>query len=86
MVAFDNNIFCLALHPSARSDVDRAKDRIEYLLQTLRDQNERVILPTPVLAEFLVFAGNEAPRSTIAVSFHAKYWLRKQHAKGNVWT
>ena len=62
MVAFDNNIFALALHTSARSDVDRARDRVEYLLQTLRDQNERVILPTPVLAEFLVFAGNEAPQ------------------------
>lgn len=61
MVAFDNNIFCLALHLAAKSEVDRARDRVEYLLQTLRDQNERVILPTPVLAEFLVFAGDEAP-------------------------
>jgi len=64
MVVFDNSVFCLALHPDARppAGVDRAKDRIEHLLETLREQKEQVIIPAPVLAEFLVFAGADGPQ------------------------
>jgi len=63
MVVFDNSIFCLTLHPDAkpRSGVDRVRDRIEHLLNTLRDNRETIIIPAPVLSEFLVFAGSDAP-------------------------
>jgi hypothetical protein len=37
MVAFDNNFFCLAIHPDAKAEAG-AKDRVEYLLLTLKDQ------------------------------------------------
>lgn len=59
MIVFDNSIFCLTLHPDAkpRLSVDRVDDRIQYLLETLRDNKEVAIVPTPVLSEFLVFAG-----------------------------
>jgi len=69
MVVFDNTVFCLTLHPDAKppSGVARAKDRIEYLLETLRDNGETVIIPTPVLAEFLVFAGADAPDYLIKI-------------------
>jgi hypothetical protein len=64
MVVFDNSIFCLVLHPDAkpRSQVGRVKDRIDYLMDTLKEQNERIILPAPAFAEFLVLAGSEAPQ------------------------
>jgi predicted nucleic acid-binding protein len=63
MVAFDTSIFCLALHPDARprSSVDRAKERVQYLLQTLMEQDERIVIPTPALAEFLILAASDAP-------------------------
>ena len=63
MVVFDNSIFCLTLHPDAkpRSEIDRAKDRVQFLVETLRDRKETVIIPTPVLSEFLVFAAKDAP-------------------------
>jgi hypothetical protein len=63
MVAFDNSIFCLALHPDAKppDGVDRAKDRVQYLLETLRDQNERILIPTPAFSEFLILAANDGP-------------------------
>lgn len=69
MVVFDNSIFCLALHPDARprSGVERAKDRVEYLLQTLHEEKEIIIIPTPALSEFLVFAGAEAPEYLIKI-------------------
>jgi len=69
MVVFDNSIFCLTLHPDAkpRSSVDRVQDRIDYLLETLRENGEVAIIPTPVLSEFLVFAGQSAPEYLLKI-------------------
>src|ERR1700733_11387372 len=69
MVVFDNSIFCLTLHPDAlpRSGVTRVRDRVEYLVETLRDQKEVVIIPAPVLSEFLVFAGEAAPEYLLKI-------------------
>ena len=63
MVAFDNSIFCIAIHPGAktRGNVDRGRDRVEYLLETLKSQDERIIIPAPAFCEFLVLAGDEGP-------------------------
>jgi predicted nucleic acid-binding protein len=63
MVLFDNSILCLALHPSAKAPpgVDRAPERVQYLLDVLNEQKERVIVPTPVLSEFLILAGTDGP-------------------------
>jgi hypothetical protein len=55
--------FTVVLHPKAkpRGAVDRAKDRVDFLLETLSQQNERIVIPTPAFAEFLVLAGTDAP-------------------------
>src|SRR5260370_41536857 len=36
---------------------DRVNDRIKYLIADLQRQHEKIIIPTPVLAEVLVRAG-----------------------------
>lgn len=64
MVLFDNNVLCLALHPdvdvpndpATGAPVDRAADRVQFLMEQLKDRGERIVLPTPVLSEFLTFA------------------------------
>jgi predicted nucleic acid-binding protein len=69
MVVFDNSIFCLLLHPDAkpRAGVDRAKDRVQHLIDTLRNNKEVAIIPAPVLSEFLVFAGKDAPAYLVKI-------------------
>jgi hypothetical protein len=69
MVVFDNSIFCLTLHPDAkpRSSVDRVQDRIQHLLETLRDNGEVAVIPAPALSEFLVFAGKSAPEYLLKI-------------------
>jgi hypothetical protein len=66
---FDNSIFCLTLHPDAkpRATVDRVADRIAHLLATIHDEKDAVILPTPALSEFLVFAGEDAPEYLLKI-------------------
>ena len=73
MVSFDNTVFCLALHPDAKppAGVDRAKDRIEFLLEVLKESGDKIIISTPALAEFLVFAGNDGPLYMAAIRDNA---------------
>ncbi|HEY6768581.1 MAG TPA: hypothetical protein VI386_27800 [Candidatus Sulfotelmatobacter sp.] len=69
MVGIDETTLSLILYPTARppkdpktkKPVDRVEDRIEKLLEDLDAESERIILPTPALCEFLVFAGKDAP-------------------------
>lgn len=65
MVVFDTSVLLLFLDPTARppldpatdSPVERAADRIEYLIETLANEKEKIIVPTPVLSEVMVHAG-----------------------------
>jgi predicted nucleic acid-binding protein len=67
MVSMDAGYLGLLLHPDAKPPEDpatkellvRARDRIEKLVDDLHAANERVVIPTPALSEFLVLAGND---------------------------
>jgi predicted nucleic acid-binding protein len=69
MVAIDNTFLSLMLHPRAKppkdpatgKPVERIADRIEKLQEDLDSESERIILPTPVLSEFLIMAGKDGP-------------------------
>lgn len=69
MLGIDETGLSLMLHPAARppndpgtkKPVDRVEDRIEKLLEDLDADDERIILPTPALCEFLVLAGKDGP-------------------------
>lgn len=65
MVVFDSSVLLLVLDPTAKAPmdattgrpVDRAAARIEYLIENLTNDTEKVVIPTPVLSEVLVHAG-----------------------------
>jgi hypothetical protein len=86
MVAFDNSIFCLALHPDAKSrvEVERAKERVEYLLECLEEANERVLLPAPAFAEFLVLAGRDAPKYLSMIRDNAIFRIEPFDEKASI--
>ena len=67
MVVIDTKFLTLMLGAKAPSrkdssaqTVDRVEDRIEKLLQGLEGDSERLIVPTPVLSEFLIFVGKDS--------------------------
>src|ERR1035441_5682595 len=68
MVVIDNDVLSLLLHPKARppkdpatnKPVERLPDRIEKLVEDWESDQEKVIIPAPVLSEFLILAGDEA--------------------------
>ncbi len=65
MVVFDSSVLLLLLQPNASSPVDpdtgepveSAKERVKFLLQRLENDGIKIIIPTPALAEVLVYAG-----------------------------
>jgi len=69
MVVFDAALalFLFSNHVGAPIDqatgkpVDRPKDRVDFLLETLQSAKTKIIIPTPALAEILVRAGKAGP-------------------------
>lgn len=65
MVVFDTSILLLVLDPHAKQPpvdpatqlpVERAAERIEYLIDRLDADREKIVVPTPALSELLVYA------------------------------
>jgi predicted nucleic acid-binding protein len=64
VVAFDNSVVCLLLHPDADIPndpatgklIERGQDRMAYLVEQLREASARILIPAPVLSEFMTFA------------------------------
>ena len=66
MVVFDTSILLLLLYPDAKPPLDpvtgtvveKAADRIKHLVDVLSNAKDKIIIPTPVLSELLVHAGD----------------------------
>ncbi len=69
MITVESTTFALLLNPGARPPidpstgrpVDRAKERVDHLISEMERDGETILIPTPVLAEVLVKAGDGAP-------------------------
>jgi hypothetical protein len=61
MVVFDASILLFVLDENVKSSVPRAKERVEYLIDSLSKTGERIVIPTPALSECLVHAGPAGP-------------------------
>lgn len=57
MVVFDASILLFLFDENTPSSVNRARERVEYLIDCLSDSGEKIVIPTPALSECLVYAG-----------------------------
>ena len=70
MPVFDATALLYFLEPDAKPPLDPATNmpvadagkRIDFLITTLEDRHETIIIPTPALSEVLVHAGEAGPR------------------------
>lgn len=69
IVAFDASILIYVIDEHAQPPidaatglaVDRCHERVTHLLETLQQQNAKIVIPTPALAEVLVRAAKGGP-------------------------
>ncbi len=61
MVVFDTSILLFVLDENTSASVSRAKERVDYLIDRLSEDGERIVIPTPALSECLVHAGPAGP-------------------------
>ena len=67
MVVFDTSFLSLAFDktwnapsdPATGKPLFKAKERIDFLISSLDKSKDRILIPTPVLAEYLVKAGQD---------------------------
>ena len=59
LVAFDTTFLALMFVPEAAKTctVDRAKERVDFLLSDIHGRGDKIIIPTPALSEILVKSG-----------------------------
>ncbi len=80
MVVMDSTMLLLLFQSDARPPIDpttnlpleKCKERIDFLIQSLTDKNIEIAIPTPVLSEILVAAGPDKSKILDAInSFYA---------------
>ena len=57
MVVFDAAMLLYLFGLPAKTEIERPQERVEFLIKTLEKERSRIIIPTPVLSEVLVHAG-----------------------------
>ena len=65
MAALDADVLTLVLNeranppidPGTKKPIERAKERVDFLIETLAKAKTKIIIPTPVLSEVLVESG-----------------------------
>lgn len=80
MICVDNNFLVLLIKPDLTSVIDpatgvpteRIPERIELLQETWEKDNEVILIPDPALAEFLMFADEDADRLFYLNEFRTK--------------
>lgn len=58
MVVFDSTFLIFLFVPNAPCSVERARDRIDFLIGDLHGKGERVRVPAPALSEILIRTGH----------------------------
>jgi predicted nucleic acid-binding protein len=70
IVAFDASILIYVIDeqakppidPASGKPVDRCHERVRHLLESLQQQDSKIVIPTPALAEVLVRAAKGGPK------------------------
>lgn len=92
MIEIDACFLSLLLHPNAKPPVDpstrkpisRMRERIDKLEEDWDVSRERIVIPTPALAEFLVLAANDGPAYLNEISARGNFYIRSFDQKAAI--
>lgn len=92
MIGIDANILSLMLCPNSKAPVDpvsnqeieRVKERLDFLIADLDAQGETILIPLPALTEFLVLVGNAAPEYLAMIHKLPRFVIRDYTEKAAI--
>jgi predicted nucleic acid-binding protein len=61
-VVFDASFLVLLFNPKSNASVERAPERIDGLIERLSSKKDKIVIPTPALAEILVALSKTGPK------------------------
>lgn len=73
MVLFDSTFALLVWLPGVPASVPQARERIEHLINELHKQGNKIVIPTPVISELLINAGNAGPQFLVEITKSIKF-------------
>ena len=84
MVAIDSTFFPYLFNhptripkdPATDKPVEAINERINLLIETLQEDKETIIIPTPALSEFLVLAKQNGPKYLKEFTTNALYAIK----------
>lgn len=92
MVVMDATTLLLLIDPSAKpprdpetkKPLEKCKERVQFLVQTLVESGTRVLVPTPVLSELLVRAGDARAEFLTEISNSTAFFIAPFDTKAAV--
>ncbi len=75
-VAFDASFLVFLINPKASASVERASERVDGLISKLTSRRDKIVIPTPALAEVLVSLDQSGPAYIEKIKKHACFQVR----------
>jgi hypothetical protein len=75
MDAFDSSFLTLLFVPSAPCAVERARDRVDYLIGSIHGTGNRIVIPSPALSELLIGVGHSRKQILHDLTHNPKFLI-----------
>lgn len=75
MDAFDSTFLTFLFVPNAPCAVERAKERLDYLIGGIHGSGDRIVIPSPALSELLIAVGHSRKEILQQLTHNPKFWI-----------
>lgn len=75
MDAFDSTFLTFLFVPNAPCAVDRARERVDYLIGGIHGSGDRIVIPSPALSELLIAVGHSRKQILHELTHNPKFWI-----------
>jgi len=75
MDAFDSTFLTFLFVPNAPCAVERARERVDYLIGGIHGSGDRIVIPSPALSELLIGVGHSRKQILHELTHNPKFWI-----------